>query len=290
MKIKKSIDKFNIAKIQAGGKKDDIAKYYLDSELAGNIAQYASLEVFKLMHEKSKLANEEISVPPTFEDYGISANYFKRIGIFMGISSFLGGITGLLLFAYGWYLLDISSDEVWSGLLISICGPGAILAIPISAFFRSCYVTFSSRVKKCSKYCQAIRSFSKNKMDFWQNLSWQEFEKEVSNIFSREGFVARVTKATGDKGVDIIMHHNNHKIIVQCKQYKKPVGPAIVRELIGTVYSQRASLGILIALTGYTQGSYDAANEGPILLWDISDLLQLNKEYIEQIFADNDVM
>ena len=91
------------------------------------------------------------------------------------------------------------------------------------------------------------------------------------------GFRSNPTPATGDSGVDVtFLDEAGRKILVQCKHHAKPIGPAVVREMIGTIVGEKASFGIIVALSGFTQGAYDTA-DGSVILLEVEDLINLNK-------------
>ena len=102
-------------------------------------------------------------------------------------------------------------------------------------------------MQKSVAYAQAIRAYERSLISFWRNLSWREFEIEIARLFLRMGFNSHATKATGDSGVDVILSdEDERKILVQCKHHARPVGPAIVREMIGTIALERADFGIIV--------------------------------------------
>ncbi|KAH6577368.1 hypothetical protein BASA50_001343 [Batrachochytrium salamandrivorans] len=100
------------------------------------------------------------------------------------------------------------------------------------------------------------------------------YEQQVKLTLESVGMhLARVGGAN-DKGVDLRgtwqLHTqtNPFKVIVQCKAEQKPVGPSRVRELLGTLTAESpGTVGVLVALNGFSPRAYDAANRGqPICL------------------------
>ncbi len=107
--------------------------------------------------------------------------------------------------------------------------------------------------KDCSEYELFL---AKCRQKYWENLSGLQFEKEVAKVFRDLGYMATVTKASGDGGVDIILNKDGKRIAVQCKHHAKPVGPNDVRALMGVLYSQNFDAGIFVSLNGFTQSVY----------------------------------
>lgn len=71
------------------------------------------------------------------------------------------------------------------------------------------------------------------------NLSPYQFEKFVAHLLERMGYRARVTKASGDGGVDIIAHKDELGfegiVKVQCKQTLATIGEPELSQLYGHV-------------------------------------------------------
>lgn len=284
-KIKVSIEKWAIAQQLAGkdASKEDIAKYYLDASLAKHIAQFCSTTFFVHLHEKSEFHVPIVVDEPSVEDYGITYNDFKKASGLRDILKIIGGISGVVACAL--LVTEYSELSFWESALLSICGPGIVLGFVFSALLPGIYLSFSGKVKKCIEYCKAIRGYSQNQIDFWKNLTWREFEIEIANYFEQMGFKAYVTKGSGDRGIDVVLKIESHKILVQCKQYKKAVGPNIVREMIGTLVKENANMGIIIALSGFSQGAYNTALGSNVWLWDIEDLVGLGNEKLRSKFS-----
>lgn len=110
-----------------------------------------------------------------------------------------------------------------------------------------------------------------------RDLSWQEFEWLVSEAFSRKGY--RVTERGGsgpDGGVDLEMHKDGRKTIVQCKRWNATeVGVSLVREAYGVMTAEGADECIFVASGIYTKHAQQFANGKPIQLITGKDLLEL---------------
>lgn len=116
--------------------------------------------------------------------------------------------------------------------------------------------------------------FLRTQEDFWEGLTGRRFEIEVSNLLNHAGYQARLTPASGDGGVDIVLGDGT---IVQCKAHRAPTSPGVVRELYGALIHQNAPKAMLISLSGVTKGVHEFIKGKPIVLWDRSDLIALQK-------------
>ncbi|MGH3257120.1 MAG: restriction endonuclease [Streptosporangiaceae bacterium] len=78
----------------------------------------------------------------------------------------------------------------------------------------------------------------------------------------------------GDKGVDgVARFHLDRKtagrVLVSVKGGGN-IGPEHVRELVGTVETQRAQIGVLITMEDPTRGMIDAVNHGGTYTWPVN--------------------
>jgi len=65
--------------------------------------------------------------------------------------------------------------------------------------------------------------FQHRSVEEWREMSWRDFELEVGEIYRRLGYNVKVTQASIDNGVDIVLHKDNKLTLVQCKHYEKNV-------------------------------------------------------------------
>ena len=125
----------------------------------------------------------------------------------------------------------------------------------------------------------------KTKRDYWGSLSGREFEYEIAALFRSHGYQARVTPTSGDKGVDIVLSNSGKVIVVQCKRYKRPAGPATARELYGALIDSGADEAIFVCTAGFTSGVYDFVQDKPIRLMDLDDILEMQQQISSTIEA-----
>ncbi|MEO6669992.1 MAG: restriction endonuclease [Ferruginibacter sp.] len=110
---------------------------------------------------------------------------------------------------------------------------------------------------------------------YWQSLSALDFEDAVAGMFEDKGWKVRKTPYKGDQGVDIFIEKDGTKGIVQCKTYKKVLGPNSVRDLYGTMVSHNATVAYLTAPGGFSQTTKDFCRGKPITLLDIDGLTEM---------------
>lgn len=108
-------------------------------------------------------------------------------------------------------------------------------------------------------------------------MSWQEFEMLVGEAFRRGGY--SVTEAGGggaDGGIDLVLHKNGAKSLVQCKQWKaRNVGVSVVRELNGVMAATGAAQGFVVTSGVFSPDAKDFAARCNIELIDGVELKQI---------------
>lgn len=66
------------------------------------------------------------------------------------------------------------------------------------------------------------------------------------------------SKTRGDGGIDIFARKKTHKVMVECKNWSKPIGVKTVRQFIGALDKCPISYkGDLVAPSGFTGGCFD---------------------------------
>lgn len=110
-------------------------------------------------------------------------------------------------------------------------------------------------------------------------LTPQQFESLIQNLFEKIGLDTRQTRPSRDGGVDCVAYNTDPilggKVVIQAKRYKHTVGVAAVRDLFGTLQNEGASKGILVTTSQYGKASYEFAAGKPIELFEGTHLLYL---------------
>ena len=219
--------------------------------------------------------------PPKLEDYGFKPNEYELLNKSLDNQRIIPSIVVVLLGIGFWFVLFI-----YDGLL-------SIVVIPLGLFIFYLLKKSSSKYNgpQLEKFKQFLKDeenyneklieyqywVNKQKEDFWFNLTGHEFESEVNNLFQKKGLNTKLTKGSGDKGIDIVILEDDGGTIVQCKNHKNPISPSTVRELYGVMTSENSNKGILINTGGFTKGVYEFVEGKPIELWDINKIIQMNE-------------
>lgn len=106
------------------------------------------------------------------------------------------------------------------------------------------------------------------------DLTWDEFELLVGELYRRDGFAVEISNATGsDGGIDLVLRRDSARFIVQCKHWKSvKVTVKDIREFFGVLVSESATRGIFVTTTSFTRDAIQFAVGKPLDLIDGSTL------------------
>ena len=132
---------------------------------------------------------------------------------------------------------------------------------------------------------EAEEARQRKRYEHWMSLSGAEFERELGTLYRYLDYRVESTPTSGDQGIDLILSKDGRTTIVQCKSHKSPVGPAVARELLGSLVAFGADGAILACTGGFTRGVKEFVRGKPIELISASDLAALG-ERVESDIQD----
>ncbi len=122
---------------------------------------------------------------------------------------------------------------------------------------------------------QAEKERLRTLAEHWLSLSGPEFERELGTLYRRIGYQVQLTPSSGDEGIDLVLMKGGKRTLVQCKSHRRPVGPAVARELYGALIHFGADSAILACTGGFTRGVNEFVRDKPIALVSASELAAL---------------
>ena len=116
----------------------------------------------------------------------------------------------------------------------------------------------------------------------------------VGAILRAQGYVAEVSPAGPDGGIDIVagsgpLGFDSPRMCVQVKSGLKKTDPTVLRALAGSVQNSRADYGLLISWGGFTDATLREARQSNyfnIRLWDSQALLKALFEVYDRLPAE----
>lgn len=123
------------------------------------------------------------------------------------------------------------------------------------------------------EYNDSIKS-ENDELEFDKNMSPNDYEYYCKDILVAQGIDARVTKQTGDQGVDVIVHNKNNEIVVviQCKLYSSAVGNKAVQEVYAAKQHFGAKFAMVVTNNTYTKSAIELSNTTGVKLLHHEDL------------------
>ena len=102
-------------------------------------------------------------------------------------------------------------------------------------------------------------------------LKSRDFERVVERYFADQGYETVLTPAVADGGRDILANRSDplkERLVVECKNWRDPVGIPQVQRILGVSTSEKATLGVVIATGGFTGPARKWAEENAVSLLD----------------------
>lgn len=113
----------------------------------------------------------------------------------------------------------------------------------------------------------------------WDDMEGREFEFFCAELLEKNGFQeVKVTRESGDFGLDILAEKDGITYGIQCKNYTSPVGIKAVQEVYaGRDYYDRM-VGVVMTNQYFTNPAVTAAKKLKIVLWD--------RDYVEEMMQE----
>lgn len=116
-------------------------------------------------------------------------------------------------------------------------------------------------------------------MDELREMNPFEFEHYVADLFRLKGYVATVTKKSGDGGKDIILTKDNTNALVECKRFNKPkVTRPDIQKFHSALIDYNANDGFFITTGYFTKPAEEYAKDKNIHLINGEALLNIIEE------------
>lgn len=104
-------------------------------------------------------------------------------------------------------------------------------------------------------------------------IDGHEFEFVCADILRLRGYKnIKVTRGSGDQGVDVTAERDGIKYAIQSKYYSNPVGNNAVQEIYTGMQYYKAHIGIIMTNSTFTTSAKELAEKLGIVLWDGSFL------------------
>jgi len=154
------------------------------------------------------------------------------------------------------------------------------------------FVIYDIRRKLNPTYSERLQKILVAEVD---GMKGREFERYVAELLIMNGFTkVKVTKGSGDIGVDVTAVLNKDIYAIQCRRSDSEIGTKVVQEAVLGKEHYNADVAVVITNNYFTAQAYEAA-EGKAALWDRERLGGLvrkardsvsDERYNEEMIAD----
>ena len=105
------------------------------------------------------------------------------------------------------------------------------------------------------------------------------FEHRCAAILKENGWDARAMGGSNDQGADVIASANGRTLVVQCKQYRKPIGNKAVQEAGAARSFYKAHMAAVVGTAPFTKSAYELADTMDVMLLDEAGLAGLTPPF-----------
>lgn len=96
-----------------------------------------------------------------------------------------------------------------------------------------------------------------------------EYEYQCAKMLKRKGFSkVRVTRASGDQGIDILASKEGKTYGIQCKYYSRPVGNKAVQEAFAGAKFYDCDVAAVLTNSTFTPSARSLAQKTGVILWE----------------------
>lgn len=103
-------------------------------------------------------------------------------------------------------------------------------------------------------------------------MSGNEFEEFIAVMFRYMGYSTKITKASGDQGIDVLAKKGSLVLGIQAKCYSGAVGNSAIQEAHAGIFYYHCNQGIVITNSYFTKSAVELAKATKIYLWDRDEL------------------
>ncbi|MFC5449066.1 restriction endonuclease [Paenibacillus aestuarii] len=137
-----------------------------------------------------------------------------------------------------------------------------------------------------SERLKFMKQESKITMTEIDGMKGVEFELYLKSFFEGKGFQVKLTKGSGDHGVDLILNQGGRKIAMQAKRYSPNhgVGNSAIQEVFSGKEFYDCNEGCVITTTHFTNQAMVLANKVGIRLIDRQGIINMvEKKYLHSL-------
>jgi restriction system protein len=132
----------------------------------------------------------------------------------------------------------------------------------------------------------ATAQFADSRVPFSPNMDPIDFEQMVADALTDLGWQTRLTKGSGDQGIDVVAEMRGKRVVIQCKRYASSIGNTAVQEAYAGKSFEKADYAAVVSNAKFTRGARQLAASTNVILLHHDELTQLEPK----IFSDGETV
>jgi restriction system protein len=121
----------------------------------------------------------------------------------------------------------------------------------------------------------ATAGFASSRVSFSPDMDPIEYEQMVADSLTDLGWDTRLTKVSGDQGIDVIAEMRGKRVVIQCKRYASSIGNSAVQEAFAGKSFEHADYAAVVTNAEYTRSARQLADTAHVILLHHDELSRL---------------
>jgi restriction system protein len=125
--------------------------------------------------------------------------------------------------------------------------------------------------------------FASSRAPFSPDMDPIDYEQMVADSLTDLGWVTRLTKASGDQGIDVIAEMRGKRVVIQCKRYASPIGNSAVQEAFAGKSFEDADYAAVVTNAEFTRSARQLADTTQVILLHHDELSKLELQVFRTV-------
>jgi HJR/Mrr/RecB family endonuclease len=132
----------------------------------------------------------------------------------------------------------------------------------------------------------ATARFAYSRVSFSPEMDPIEYEQLVADSLADFGWQTRLTKASGDQGIDVIAEMRGRRVVIQCKRYSSSIGNSAVQEAFAGKSFENADYAAVVTNAEFTRSARRLADATHVILLHHDELSKLELQIFGTVGAN----
>ena len=185
-----------------------------------------------------------------------------KVLLVIAVGILAGGIGSFFIILFSTWLyasLNLRIELIFGLAAFAILALIASTLISVIWVSRSIITKYKNEIRKKQKAIQIANIDA---------MTGDEFEHYLQGLLMYRGYNVRITKRSGDLGVDLIASGNNEKFAIQVKRYTSKVPRTAISDAVGGMSHYGCNKAMVITNSYFTPGAITLAQSTGCILID----------------------